>query len=51
MNNATTETDKKQNMLKLDQGYKSLLRGARKAFKAAFEKSGLETKKHLWSDE
>ena len=34
--------------MKLDQGYKSLLRGSRKAFKSAFEASGLAKGKHHW---
>jgi hypothetical protein len=48
---ATTDAAKKQNKLKLDQGFKSLLRGSRKAFKSAFEKSDLDTGKHHWTEE
>lgn len=36
--------------LKLDQGFKSVLRGLRKALKAIFEKSGLSKGKHHWNE-
>ncbi len=36
--------------LKLDQGFKSVLRGIRKAIRLAFYGSGLSTGKHHWSE-
>lgn len=36
--------------LKLDQGFKSVLRGNRKAIRVAFDKTGLQTGKHHWKE-
>lgn len=36
--------------LKLDQGFKSVLRGIRKAIREAFIESGLDTGKHHWKE-
>lgn len=41
----------KTGKLKLDQGFKSVLRGIRKAIRADFEKSGLDVGKHHWTVE
>jgi len=40
-----------QGKLKLDQGFKSVLRGFRKAIRAAFEISKLGKGKHHWTEE
>lgn len=40
-----------QGRLKLDQGFKSLLRGIRKAMRVCFKNKGLDKGKHHWSDE
>lgn len=39
----------KTGKLKLDQGFKSVLRGIRKAIRADFEESGLDVGKHHWN--
>jgi len=45
------KSNKSSPKLKLDQGYKSLLRGLRKSFFAAFEQSGLSTGFHHFNEE
>jgi hypothetical protein len=41
---------KEHGKLKLDQGFKSVLRGIRKAIRTAFDETGLQTGKHHWHE-
>jgi hypothetical protein len=41
----------KANKIKLDEGFKKLLRGSRKAFREGFANAGLDNGKHHWSEE
>lgn len=41
----------KTSKIKLDEGFKKMLRGIRKAIKAAFKASGLDKGKHHWDED